>query len=276
MPEPCLVEEGKTLREVLNGGWDRRVRVFEADKMVRAFLVRSERQLVLIDTLLGPQCGQWLMGAVLEEGPQAPPLLVVNSHSDWDHYWGNQVLPAPIVGSNLMLERVLHTHGPAEVTKKQGDDAASYAAIVPTPPTVLVNGPFRLHGGDLTFQLFPTPGHRPDLLSVWIPEIRTLFPGDTMEDPFPLLDDSKGPALCQQQLASLRFLLELKPDWVLPCHAEPHQGDGLIRSNLAYVERLLSSGGDEELFPYPAPEADDFYRSEHTRNLAQAQAESGK
>ena len=274
MPAPQIVEEGKTIREVPLGGWDSRIRVFECDKMVRAFVVRTQRLTVVIDTLLGPQAGRWLLEAAQE---QPGPLVVINSHSDWDHYWGNQAFALPIVGSHLSLKRVLETHGPAELAKKIKDDERSFAGVVPTPPSVLVEGRGFLHGGDLSLHLLPTPGHRPDHLAVWIPEIRTLFPGDAVEDPFPLLDDSKSIGLADEELTSLQLLIDLKPEWVMPCHAEPQRGTALLESNRDYVDRLLevarrAQGNDDLLkhFPYPGPPGDDFYQSEHTRNLEQA------
>jgi glyoxylase-like metal-dependent hydrolase (beta-lactamase superfamily II) len=278
-----LVEEGKTVREVTNGGWDPRIRVFECDKMVRAFAVYSKRLTVVIDTLLGPAAGRWLHDAVAER--LQSPMIVVNSHADWDHYWGNQAFATPIVGSRLSVKRVLETHGPLEVEKKRKDDGASYADVVPTPPSVLIEGHGELHGGDLTFQLIPTPGHRPDQLSVWIPELRTLFPGDSVEDPFPLLDDSKDGDLARQALHSLSLQIALGPDWVMACHAEPQQGHALLESNASYLRKLLDTArqvrsGPEcdqqmlALFPYPGPAGDSFYIDEHLRNLQQALLEA--
>jgi glyoxylase-like metal-dependent hydrolase (beta-lactamase superfamily II) len=271
------VEEGKTFREVSNGGWDNRVRVFECDKMVRAFLIRSQRLTVVIDTLLGPQAGSLLLEAAREHVCVAAPLVVINSHADWDHYWGNQVFPAPIVGSALSVHRVLVTHGPLELAKKRKDDERSFADVIPTPPSILIDGPGSLHGGDLTFHLLPTPGHRPDHLAVWVPELMTLFAGDAVEDPFPLLDDSEEMGPANHELVSLETLMDLHPAWLMPCHAEPQIGDSLIRANLDYVTRLLDtarrSESSEDLlrfFPYPGPAGDDFYQSEHLRNLEQA------
>jgi glyoxylase-like metal-dependent hydrolase (beta-lactamase superfamily II) len=284
MPTPQTVEEGKTIRELPNGGWDSRIRVFECDKLVRAFVVSTRRLTVVIDTLLGPQAGRWLLSAALEGGGggrPAPPLVVLNSHSDWDHYWGNQAFPVPIVGSYLSPRRVMESHGPRELVRKRQEDAASFAEVVPTPPSVLIEGRGSVDGGDLTFVLLPTPGHRPDHLAVWVPEIRTLFAGDAVEDPFPLLDDSEEVGLAQLQLTSLNTLMDLDPAWLMPCHAEPQRGSGLIRDNRAYVHRLLESGrharSDQdllELFPYPGPPESDFYRSEHVRNLAQARRDA--
>ena len=42
-----------------------------------------------------------------------------------------------------------------------------------------------LHGGDLTLELLHTPGHTPDHVAVWIPEIKTCLAVDTVEHPIP-------------------------------------------------------------------------------------------
>lgn len=271
---PTIVEEEKTLRTVTGGGWDDRVQVAECDKLVRSFLIRSQNYVILHDTMLGPLCGAWLKAwaASLGGGRQ---LLIYNSHADWDHYWGNQVFSEPILGSSLSPERVRVSSGPQELARKRSEYPDHYAPVVPTPPTILFREGGVIDGGDLTFHFLPTPGHRHDHLSLWIPEIATLFPADSVEDPFPLFDDAGGFQVIEQEKQTLETLLGLKPRWVMPCHAEPEAGDRLIRSNLDYVKNMLARAaefrgslpGIQQAFPNPAPEAPTFYAEEHQRAL---------
>ena len=270
MPGAVKVEEGKTARRVESTGWDPRIEVVECDKIVRAFVVRAERHTVIIDTLLGPRSGKFLRDVA-----NATNLLVINSHADWDHYWGNQVFgDVPILGSSDSIERVVKTSGPEELERKRSEDPESYRNVRPTPPSITFPGEARIDGLDLTFQLIPTPGHRHDHLSVWIPEIRTLFPGDCVEDPLPLLDEGSGTRYLGVFRHTLRRLIDLEPEWVFPCHAEPHRGSGLMQKNLGYLEKLheearASSNLDElkSRFPFPGDAQTEFYPGEHQRAL---------
>src|SRR5579859_7172742 len=93
---------------------DERVRVFrrvfdapgEFEGMeVDAYVVITDRYLVVLDTLLCSQDMATLMQMVQAE-QAGRQLLVVNSHADWDHAWGNNYFTgervAPIIS---------HAHG---------------------------------------------------------------------------------------------------------------------------------------------------------------------
>lgn len=263
-----LVEQDLKLELLPNGGWDPRIKVIQVGDLVRSHLIYTENFTVVYDTLLGPLSGAYLAERAAERGK---PILVVDSHSDWDHYWGNQCFTAPILGLQQTAERILGDFGKAELEKK-GKEHASYGAVQLVAPTVRLQGETVLHGGDLTLQLLHTPGHRPDHLAVYIPEIRTLLPGDAVETPFALLDESDPKNDLKQMEATLERFLSLDVDWTLCNHAPPQAGKDLVRSNLHFYQELRrlakSSDSVESLirqFPYTGPADADFYREDHAR-----------
>ena len=95
------------------------------------------------------------------------------------------------------------------------------------------------HAIDDTVALLPTPGHTPDHVSVWIPELRLLLAGDAAERPFPYVGDPDGlPAL----RGSLRTLAALAPETVIPCHGGPSDV-GLLARDLAYFDDIERRAG---------------------------------
>jgi glyoxylase-like metal-dependent hydrolase (beta-lactamase superfamily II) len=103
------------------------------------------------------------------------------------------------------------------------------------PPTVQVDGCLLIDGGDLTLELFPTPGHTVDHYSLYIPEINTLLAADAAELPYSMARTVDGlPALRQ----SLAQLAALKAETVLYCHAPGTIGPQLLHDNKAYFDRL--------------------------------------
>ncbi|HYT34570.1 MAG TPA: MBL fold metallo-hydrolase [Ktedonobacteraceae bacterium] len=97
---------------------DQRVRVFrrtlndmhEFEGMeVDAYIIISGRYIVIFDSLLCPEDSEIMMRMVKDQitGRQ---LLVVNSHADWDHCWGNAHFTgfhaAPIIAHNHSLTRM--------------------------------------------------------------------------------------------------------------------------------------------------------------------------
>jgi glyoxylase-like metal-dependent hydrolase (beta-lactamase superfamily II) len=222
------------VHEVANRGWDTRVRMFRAGDDVDTFAVVTRRYVVLVDTTGTPEQAV-RVAEVLRPEMAGRGLLVVNTHADWDHCWGNSAFaaegpyPAPILGHELALERLLGEEAQRKLADKQARESR-FGAVRLVAPDVTFRDGLRITGGDLTLELVPTPGHTPDHVSVWIPEIRLLLAGDAAEHPFPYVHAAAElPAL----LDSLRRLEALGADVTLPCHGGTSD-PGLPARNLAY------------------------------------------
>ena len=248
---------------VPNGGWDERVLVLRRGALVDVFAVVTERYVVLIDTLDTPAAAEAALAHLRAPLASGRRLLVVNTHADWDHAWGNAAFagpdaawPAPIIGHRLCRERLRSAAARDELARMQAAEPARFGAVALVPPTIAFDGDLTIDGGDLTLELLPTPGHQPDHVAVWLPELRLLLPGDAAEDPFPSVADAAGlPAL----RASLARLAALEPATVLACHAPGRTDPGLLAANIAYFDALeahcraaLARG----LAPDPPEEAD--------------------
>lgn len=265
-----IVEENLTLDFEPNGGWDPRVLCAKCGDLVRAYIINCRRFVLVYDTLLGPKSGGWLRQAALELA-EGRPLMVVNSHADWDHYFGNMAFLEPILASRLCAQRITGGVGAAELNKKRSEHPGCYGAVELVAPTVALEGETWLDGGDLTIRLLPTVGHRPDHLCLWIPEIQTLFPGDCVEDPIPLVDEDSGPGsdTLRELVASLEVMVELSPEWVLANHAAPQRGTGRLEANLAYLRELQgqaakASSLNQLRASMPCQESwGEFYRTAH-------------
>lgn len=225
-----------------NGGWDERVLVARCGTTVDAHIVVTARYVVLVDTLLNLQTAGAMLAfarARLTDGRQ---LLVVNTHADWDHCWGNSLFagpgathPAPIIASRRCAERLRDPEAESTLRKMQAREPNRFRDVRLVPPTVLFNDRLAIDGGDLTLELFPTAGHTPDHISVFIPEIGLLLAGDAAESPFPF---AHAAADLPDLRASLARMVALAPAQALYCHAPATSGPALLRHNLAYFDRL--------------------------------------
>jgi glyoxylase-like metal-dependent hydrolase (beta-lactamase superfamily II) len=231
-----------TVSFVPNEGWDERILVFQCGTLVMNFVVICERYVVIVDTMINPDTAAVMLesvGSYISDGRQ---LLVINTHADWDHCWGNQLFvgadamyPAPIMASRRCYERF---QGPEKYTfipEMQAKEPDVFGNLVLTPPTVLFDENLVIDGGDLSLRLFATPGHQPDHISILIPEISTLLAGDAAELPFPF---ASAPATLPQLRASLAHMAALNPAFVLYCHAPVTAGADLLRFNIEYFDKL--------------------------------------
>lgn len=272
-----VVEENLEISVEANEGWDPRIICIKCGELVRSYLIKTERFVLVYDTLLGPKSGGFLRDHALEFA-DGKPLMVVNSHADWDHYFGNMMFPETILGHQLMVKRVTGRVGRKELENKRREHPESYDAVTLSPPTVGLSSNATLYGGDLTLQLFLTRGHRPDHLSLYIPELSTLFPGDCVEDPIPLVDedsDEKSQTL-SELIDSLHQFLRMKPEWVLANHAAPENGVKRIQENLTYLETLRTKAKEAECLENleennpPLSDWDEFYQTAHKNQVKMA------
>lgn len=253
------------------GNWDSRLRVFRSNDL-DTFAVVTERFVVLVDTQMTPEHCTFILETLRPE-LETRGLLVVNSHQHDDHVWGNAALPTdtPIIALEASLEIANDPRFQMALEEKRAEDLR-FAAVRIVPPNLTFRDRMTLHGGDLTLELLPAPGHSPDQLVVWIPEIKTLLATDAAEHPLPYASDPTDLETLRQ---TLRTLQELEPDVVLPCHGATTDARLLTR-NLAYfdeLERRVKAGEGwafEDVTRWmnlePA-QVEEFYRGFHTSNL---------
>ena len=218
---------------------DPRVRCFRSLPEVDCFAVVTERYVVVVDSFGTPQEAAQMMEFLRPVLPERQ-LLVVNTHDHYDHAWGNAVFApdrefaAPISAHALSRDPERRLENARKLTQKQGEEPERFADTTLFFPTLTFTHEFVIDGGDLTLHLLPVPGHAPDQVAVWIPELRFLLAADALEFPFPLLGDAADlPAL----LGSIERLRALQPEVVLPCHGG-QRGPELLDWNTRYFERL--------------------------------------
>src|SRR5262249_61486904 len=123
--------------------------------MVDNFIMVTARYVVLVDTMISPQTATMMLnmaGEYLTEGRQ---LLVINTHADFDHCWGNQVFagpsaiyPAPIIATRRAAERFHSPEAENLVPEMIEKEPGIYGDVELTPPTILFDDQLIIDGGD--------------------------------------------------------------------------------------------------------------------------------
>jgi glyoxylase-like metal-dependent hydrolase (beta-lactamase superfamily II) len=227
---------------VPNQGWDPRILVCRCGPLVDTFVVITDRYVILIDTLINPRTALAVVDIAGEHLAGCRQLLVVNTHSHWDHAWGNQVFagpgaphPAPIFATERCAEILRSPKTQQYLAQKREREPGRFGDVRLTPPTVLFDQRLAIDGGDLTLELFATPGHASDHIAIFIPQIRVLLPGDAAELPFPFVESAATlPALRD----SLARMAALDPATALYCHAPVTSGPALLQTNIAYFDTV--------------------------------------
>ena len=215
--------------------------MFRHEDLVDTAAVVTERYVVLLDTGARPENMEVVMEALADVLP-GRHLLVLNTHGDWDHYWGNRAFtgpdapyPAPVLGHARMPERVGSEKAQAVLADLRKEYPGALDRVELIGPTITFTPPLIIDGGDLHLEIIATPGHKPDHVAIWIPEIRLVWAADAAEHPWPFAND---PAELPDLRASLARMLALDPQWALYCHAPGMTSPQIIANNHAYFDAL--------------------------------------
>ncbi|HWN98351.1 MAG TPA: MBL fold metallo-hydrolase [Blastocatellia bacterium] len=122
----------------------------------------------------------------------------------------------------------------------QARPAGNYGARI--EPTILFDDKYEFTLGGVRFEIYPTPGETPDHLTVWIPQYKAAFTGDNYYGSFPNIYTLRGtqPRWALDYVNSLNFVLNLKPEIVLPSHGSPINGNAEITTRLTrYRDAIL-------------------------------------
>lgn len=213
------------------------VRRFRLSDEVDTFVIRTQRLLVVVDTMSTPADGRWLREQIAGD-LAGRSLIVVDTHADYDHAWGNSAFAdVPIIGHVRCGQRLQGEEAAADIARWSAEMPGRFDEVVATPPSVLHGDDgLVLDGGDVKIELLHTPGHTDDHVSLYLREPRILLAGDAAEVPFPHIDT---PAGLSQARASLDRLVALNPLHVLPCHGGTIDPVVLER-NIAWIDAVIA------------------------------------
>jgi len=190
---------------------------------------------VLIDTLAFPLETREIKD-FLETRLGVKVWYVIQTHYHADHTNGTCFFPgAEVIGHQLCRER-LDTTGRLGLAraKEQSSELADLEVIL--PGLLLTKGLLHVHLGKKTLQLFATPGHSADSISVLLKEDRILFAGDMMM-PLPYIVDGD----VDDMVRSLQSIPTMGLENVVQGHGEVilrGEIDEAVKSNLRYLDNL--------------------------------------
>lgn len=214
-------------------------------------VVGDDGEALLVDTLFDLVHTQRLLDAL-----PARPTVVVNTHYNGDHCWGNElVADARVVAHRQCREQLVNGPQPGFLASLMAADAGgdptvtylqqafapfSFDGITVVPPTeVFDDGSLSLDVGGRPVELFHYgPAHTLGDCVAWVPDQRVLFTGDLLfRNVCPLVWDGT----VTNWLAALDAMRALEPAVVVPGHGPAGGAEGL--EELAGYFRLLQEQG---------------------------------
>ncbi|MCL2171848.1 MAG: MBL fold metallo-hydrolase [Defluviitaleaceae bacterium] len=110
-------------------------------------------------------------------GSDGKPIVVINTHSCWDHHWGNWVFADSLIIAHAHCRDALAQHWDAQVAEYGEYIAGELSKCLPN-----LTFSDRLDFRDDGIAIFHTPGHTPCSISVYDTLERVLYVGDNIGD----------------------------------------------------------------------------------------------
>jgi len=221
---------------------------------VRSVLIRGTRFCLIWDTLTSPR--DMTRFAEICAGQQC---IVVYSHADWDHVQGTAALENPIIVGHVVCAHRFGIEARQALADMQTREPGKWDEVKLIPPHITFENRLDLDLGGLTIQLHALPGHTPDTIVGFIPEMELLLAGDAVESPLPCV-----PADCDLDAwieALLRWRKHEGVGKVIPSHG-PMGGKDILDSTVDYLDGLRR--GENRLLPEALSA---FYATTHRNNM---------
>jgi cyclase len=248
-----------------------------------AGLVVGDGASLLVDTLWDPKLTRRMLTAMAPLTEHAPIATVVNTHSDGDHWWGNQEIAGAEIVASDAAAGVMAEQSPAEM-KRFGAlaRALGFAASMPFPyprrgdvaaiapyvsealrpfafedvrlvrPTRTFSGELELDiGGRRVVLIEVGPAHTPGDLIVWIPDARVALAADIL---FIGVTPIMWAGPVERWIAALERLLDLGAERFLPGHG-PVCGPDEVRRLVDYWRWLDGAARQRLAAGTPSDEA---------------------
>ncbi len=152
--------------------------------VTHAYLIQGKKKNYLIDTGLGSATAQYIKGHIKEKCPNET--VIINTHYHWDHIWGNVGFDGNRIFAHRSANALIERHW-NEMEQKYGKwKEGIIGKVLPDTP---IDDHFNFPEDGI--EVFHSPGHTGDSLSVYDRLDRVLHVGDNMETLVPEIYDTK-------------------------------------------------------------------------------------
>ena len=204
-----------------------RIRMLTFDDGISIVLILGKRFIFLCDTHLGPESMD-IVKDYLNDKQISQKLIIFNSHSDWDHIWGNCAFPEALIIGHIYCRKRMSERGLFDLSRLFSLTRGEVNISLP-----VMTFENRICFEDEEVEFIYAPGHTSDSSICFDRKERVLYIGDLVEDPIPYID-YEGLDI---YIRTLEMIMDLPADIMISAHSGVITPD-LIRSNIRYIRRV--------------------------------------
>lgn len=148
----------------------------EAGGIVNMGLILGEKHNFIVDTGMGESNVKGILEYI---GDDSKPIIVINTHADWDHIFGNSAVKDRLIVAHVLCRNIIDANWGAE--PKEGEYIRKNRDFIDSEvhkclPNLVFEG--SLHFPDDGITVFHSPGHTEDSISVYDATQKVLYIGD--------------------------------------------------------------------------------------------------
>ncbi|MEG6586764.1 MBL fold metallo-hydrolase [Dendrosporobacter sp. 1207_IL3150] len=199
---------------------------FEDD--ITIYLIQSCNRWFLCDTHLGPLSMEYIKKYISQK-PNVNDIVVFNTHSDWDHIWGNCAFKDKLIIGHETCRRRISEIGAYELEILNDHHKGNIELVL---PKLTFNDRLIFEEDDIEF--IYAPGHTIDSSICFDRKDSVLFVGDLVEYPIPYLDYHD----LEVYIKTLEFIKSFSAKLKVSSHSGIID-NVIIDSNIAYIRGIL-------------------------------------
>ena len=212
---------------------------FDDPFYTNVYIIFGDEHVFVLDTFLGNDSMKVVQRLIKEEGCARTPVVVFNSHADYDHYWGNGAFGrAIVIGHELCRERILN-EGKASLTKYTEHQRGEVQLV---PPNQTFQDVLSFNKEQIRF--IHSPGHTLDSSTCVDQQDRVLFVGDNVESPIPYLNHANF----DDYISTLESYLEIDWKYLIAGHDPLLETTELLNQNIEYLRKFRNWNLDFDSF----------------------------
>lgn len=172
------------------------------------FLIEKKSKVFLIDTFCGPHSMEPIK-KILKDKYNSKDVIVINTHFHWDHVWGNSSFKENIIISHELCRELLDENWKDQLEKNKKYVLGNIEKVL---PTLTFNE--KINFNDEGIEIFYSPGHTIDSISIFDQDEKILYVGDNLEKPIIYVENYD----IELYIKTLKRYLDYKPKNIMAGH----------------------------------------------------------